>query len=243
MLISVKNNFVFLCAQKCASSASEIMLQPFSDIDMSGIPEFKHTNYREYCRYIKPYLKEKVDRDDLETICLVREPVSWLNSWYRFRARYSLRNPNHPAHQNSTYGKSFEEFLEAYIAEERPPFADIQPQFNFLKDENNAVGVDTIFAYEDIDAFVDYMGGKVNKKLKITTENTSPRKIYSSNLVELVGAVKRKVSARVGIGRRAAPPVDYQLPDDLLQRLRARIPQDFQIHEACREGAVRSVVG
>ena len=244
MLISVKKNFVFLCTPKCASSSSETMLQPFSDISLIGLPAFRHTNCREYSKFIKPYLREKVGSDDLETVCLIREPLSWLSSWYRFRARYDLRNPKHPNHQNSTFGKSFAEFVEAYIAEERPPFADVESQFSFIRNDDGEVGVEKIFVYDNIDGFVSYMSDKVGKKLKIGNQNVSPKKIYSSNFVEYIGSLKRKASHRLNLGRPVtAPKADYEIPDRLVKALRTRIAEDFDLYETLRAQQVTAEAG
>lgn len=92
MLISAKYNFVFLCTPKCASSSIETMLRRYSDISLVGPPFFRHTNYRIYSKYLKPYLMETGKIKNIETICLIREPLSWLHSWYRFRARHEIRD-------------------------------------------------------------------------------------------------------------------------------------------------------
>ena len=184
MLISVKHNYVFLCTPKCASVSIEAMLKPYCDIALLGLPAFRHTNYTEYSQYLEPYLKEKAGIDSIETICLVREPLSWLKSWYKFRSRHELRNPNASNHKNSTYGIQFSEFIEAYISPNPPAFADVGSQFDFVKDYMNEVGVDRIFFYENIEDFVEYMSHKVGKKLKIKNKNVSPKTLWAIDYIK-----------------------------------------------------------
>jgi hypothetical protein len=187
MLISKKYNFAFLSMQKCASSSIEAMLRPHSDIILPVNP-FKHTNYRIYSKYIKPYIEEMAGIGDVETICLVREPVSWLNSWYRFRSRPALRKPSHRNHRNSTYHITFEKFVEQYMAPTPPSYANVRTQYDFVRNETGTIGIDTIFCYENIDRFIAYMSRKTGTRLKLGHSNISPRtkKIISPDLEELL---------------------------------------------------------
>ena len=154
------------------------MLRPYCEIIMSINP-YKHTNYRIYSKFLKPYLDEKSGNTEFETICLVREPVSWLNSWYRFRSRPAIRDPNHVHHENCTHNISFEMFLEQYMAPAPPSYANVRSQYDFVKDDTGAIGVDTIFCYERIESFVAYMSGKIGIKLELGQLNISPKSNYA----------------------------------------------------------------
>lgn len=230
MLISATHDFVFLCTPKCASNSIEDMLRPYTDIALVGPPAFRHTNFRAYSKYLKPYLKETRGDDRIETICVVREPLSWLNSYYRFRSRIELRNPQHPNHRNSTHGIRFDEFLRAYLLPDQPPYARVGSQFDFVRSESNEVGVDRIFRYEDMDEFLDYMSHKVGRKLKMDFKNVSP-KVNQSNLMEMADSAKRKIISRLNIKPAAAERAEFELPDDLLASLRRSMPRDFELYE------------
>ena len=174
MLISKKHNFAFLSMQKCASSSIEAMLRPHSDIILPVNP-FKHTNYRNYSKYIKPYLDAMAGMGDTETICLVREPVSWLDSWYRFRSRPALRDPAHENHRNSTYHLTFEQFVEEYMTPDPQSYANVRSQYDFVKSDTGAIGIDTIFCFERMDRFTAYMSEKTGTTLKLGRANISPK--------------------------------------------------------------------
>ena len=176
MLISKKFDFVFLSMQKCASNSIEAALHPHSDIILSVNP-FKHTNYRKYSKFLQPYLEEMAGIGDAETICLVREPVSWLNSWYRFRSRPALRNPQHRNHRNSTYHVSFDEFIEQYMTSNPPSYANVGTQYDFARNDAGSIGVDTIFCYERLDQFLSYMHKKTGAALRLDHINRSPNPV------------------------------------------------------------------
>lgn len=232
MLISVKYNFVFLCTPKNASTSIEAVLNSYSDIALLGLPAFRHTNFMEYSQHIKPYMKEKAGIGNLETTCLIREPLSWLNSWYRFRSRYELRNPEHPNHKNSTYGIPFPEFVEAYMSPNPPSYANVGSQFRFVKDNTNNIGVDKIFLYENIDDFVDYMSQKVGKKLILGNKNMSPNKLYTSDIASWANQIYNKISNRMNIIPLSSESnVKYELSEDLTNSIRRFIPEDFELYE------------
>lgn len=232
MLISVKHNYVFLCTEKCASNSVETMLKAYSDIALLYPPALRHTNYREYSQYIKPYLKEKAGIDSIETICLVREPLSWLNSWYRFRSRYKIRDPKHPKHKNSTFGIQFSEFIEAYMSPNPPSFANVGSQFSFVQDHMNKVSVDTIFLYESIGDFVEYMSNKVGRKLKIENKNVSPKKIFKSDFAQWISHIyHKKIGNKLNLMPLSiVPKVECEISEDLFCSLRKFISKDFELY-------------
>lgn len=236
MLISAKYGFVVLFMQKCASNSIEEMLLPHSDILFVNVPAFRHTDYRQYVKYIEPYLAEVGNIKKIETICVMREPLSWLNSWYRFRARHNLRDPEHPKHRNSTAGMEFVEFVAAHISATPPPCANVGRQYQFLRDDNGGIGVDTIFRYENLGEFVAYMSERVGETLTLGRKNVSPRGAYKSKFAEMIGFTKRRVSRKLGIDLNMSPPrSDLGVPEDLIKSLRDFIPEDFELYEKLLE--------
>ncbi len=207
------------------------MLSPYCEIVMSKYPAVKHTSYREYKQLILPYLEMKTGTTDFETICLIREPISWLNSWYRFRSREELRDPNHPNHENCTYGVSFSEFIAAYTATNSPPFAKLRTQYDFVSDE---VGnkVDTIFLHERINDFVKYMSDKIGKELVLEKRNVSPRNNILTKFTSfLPKPVKNRVSHKV-VSLSSNQRVE--LASHLLDSVREYIPNDFGLYESIK---------
>ena len=236
MICSTKHGFAFLCMTKCASNSVEAMLTPHCNIILTGSPFYRHLNYRKYVRYLKPLLDAGPQKTAMETICVLREPVSWLYSWYRFRQRFSLRNRDNPDHLKSTAGISFEAFISAYVSTDRPAFANLGSQFNFVRTDEGEIGVDKIFPYENLDGLVEYLGGKVGRKLALPRKNVSPQRQVRTRLGAFLYAGSRAVVERVGLpvsgGNRSS--VEVRLPPDLYASLRSYIPRDFELYERLR---------
>ncbi len=161
---------------KNASTSIDYALKNKAQISLMGLPSIKHLDYQDYEKYIYPLLKPM----KLEVICLMREPIDWLNSWYRYRQRSELRNPNHPAHKNSTYNISFEEFIKDYISVNPTPYTNLKSQYEFMMDKNGKIGIDKVFLYESMQIFEKYMTDKI-KGFKMEKRNVS--KVKSEKLL------------------------------------------------------------
>lgn len=233
MLISVKNNYAFFCTPKCASNSVEAMLKPHADIHLLGTPQLRHTNARQYAAHVQPYLDEVAPDSKIERIAIIREPVNWLHSWYRFRSRSELRTTDSA---NSTAHLNFAEFVDAYLSDSPPAFAQVGSQAEFLFAADGALGVDRLFAYEQLDSLAAYFSGLVGHELSLQAMNVSPSKVYKSNFVERLSALWRKVQSRGGsgskAGRSAAPDSRAELSEAQLARLDSRFQQEAELHAA-----------
>lgn len=178
MEMSTKYGFAFLCMPKCASTSIEVALRPYCNVSFSGEAALKHISARDFDKYIMEYYRRLLPDSQIETFCVMREPVEWLGSWYRYRGRKELRNPENILHKNYTGNITFSEFVEAYLQQQgRPPFADVGSQYRFLSMKNGSIGVDRIFPFERLDLVADYLTTKLGKKIKIRVKNASPRSV------------------------------------------------------------------
>lgn len=173
MKISTKYGYAFLCTPKCASTSIESVIHKYSDLSLTN--DFKHINAKKYNRYVVPLLKDIKPNAAIETICLMREPIDWLNSWYRYRSRKELSNPKHPKHKNYTGGVTFEEFLLAYIDIDRPSFAKVGKQHSFITLANGSSGIDKVFPFESLSKIEDYLSNKIGEKLSFPHKNISKK--------------------------------------------------------------------
>ena len=153
MQLSIKKGIGFICIPKCGSTTVERFMRPSSDFSLSGNPQLKHIRYEQVQENIWPLLAQL----RLQTpymFAIVREPVSWVESWYRFRARDELGPNEHPQHRNFSGHLSFPEYVEAVLQPHPPSYARIHSQFHYLRNKDGVVGVDEIIPLECVDTEV-----------------------------------------------------------------------------------------
>jgi len=205
MKVSAKYGFAFLCMPKCASTSIESVLKKYSELSVSGDPRLKHINAKKYKEYIVPIYQDIIPDAKIEVFCMMREPMDWLNSWYRYRARKELANPRHPQHKNYTGNMSYEDFLLAYLESDRPPYARVGSQYNFITLPNGDIGVDKIFNIDSIDKVEKYISQKVGEKIKIPQKNVS-------------GKISKKVN----------------IPNELEKKIKDLLKNDYDLYESIK---------
>jgi len=168
MLVFLRENLVFLSVPKTGSTAYETALRARADMVISAPPELKHAPVYRYNRFIRPMFKQVCKREP-ELLAVMREPVSWLGSWYRFRQRPAMRDK-----PNSTHGLSFDTFVEAYCRGNRPAFANVGSQAKFLERQPNGCGVTHLFAYERSDLLDRFLSERLKTGITTRRENVSP---------------------------------------------------------------------
>ncbi|MCA0272484.1 MAG: hypothetical protein LCH69_10525 [Proteobacteria bacterium] len=167
MLVFWKERLVYLATPKTGSTAIEAALGPLASVAIQRPPVLKHTSVRRYWQSFAPFL-ENAAGEGFTVVAMMREPVDWLGSWYRYRQRDGMRKP-----ENSTRGLSFDDFVEAYLSKQRPPYADVGRQGAFLAPEG-ARGADRIFCYERIGGLVDFLEDRLDCEIVLPRLNVSP---------------------------------------------------------------------
>lgn len=168
MLVFWESRLVFLATPKTGSTAIEAALDGLAAIAITRPPEAKHTPAQRYRRFLGPYLRA-VTKADFEVVALMREPLDWLGSWYRFRQRDDI-----PDSEKGTAGMGFDAFVQDYMRAPRPPHADVGSQARFLTVPDQGVAVDRIFAYEEIDRFVAFLEDRLGCEIILPKLNVSP---------------------------------------------------------------------
>ena len=178
MLLAPGKGFVFLATPKTASTSIEHAFRPHADVFMKSNP-FKHTRYAHFQRFLQPFLNSKgFPRESYEVVCVFREPIDWLSSWWRYRSREKLANPRDPKHRNYTGEVSFEKFARAYM-EGSEQFAQVGRLSRFVRSRSGEAEVDRIFRYDRLDLLVDFLCEKVGEEVEVGSVNTSPERSFS----------------------------------------------------------------
>ena len=138
-------------------------------------PELKHAPVYRYQRFVRPFLARGGDETPFATVAVVREPISWLGSWYRYRSRPALEG-----HPNSTAAVSFDDFVTEYTRGNRKAdYAKVGSQARFLKDKDGAMGVDHLFRYEEMERLLSFLSARLGSLPELPRLNVSPERALS----------------------------------------------------------------
>ncbi|MEP2773885.1 MAG: sulfotransferase family 2 domain-containing protein [Fulvivirga sp.] len=190
MQLSIKHKFAFLCMPKCASTSIEYVLRDYCDVDIHNPPALKHININTYNQYVKSLYTNKLNfKKKIETFCLMRNPIDWVFSWYRYRSREALSNPSHPMHDRYTGKLSFEEFVNEMIKPNPARYARIGNQSNFFSIKGKKA-VDRVFKLEEMNKVEKYLSSKLKIEIAIPKKNVSPKnnmqKVISVEVLSLL---------------------------------------------------------
>jgi hypothetical protein len=167
VLVFWEQRLAFLATPKTGSTAIAGALEPLAVLSVQRPPELKHTTVQRFHRFVGPYL-EVASGGPFEVVALMREPKDWLGSWYRYRQREELGNP-----KRRTNNISFDQFVRAWCSDAPPEYADVGTQSYFLRPRKDK-GLDRLFRYEEIDAFVHFLEDRLNCEITLPRLNVSP---------------------------------------------------------------------
>jgi len=168
MLVFWKARLVLLAVPKTGTTALEQALLPHADAAIVNPPQHKHCTVRRYRAQLQKFFEQHGQRP-LEIMAVVREPVDWLGSWYRYRHRDDL-----VGHPNSTRGISFDDFVSEFAKGKPAPFAAVGTQAKFLLDPEGRIGVDHLFRYEAQDRLLAFLSERLNMAITLPRLNVSP---------------------------------------------------------------------
>ena len=170
MLVFYEERLALLSVPKTGSSAYLTALRDRADLVVAGPPELKHASVRRYDRFFQ-HIFQKMFETEMEIMAVVREPVDWLGSWYRYRGR-----PDLDGHPKSTSGENFEGFVQAYLRTPRPAFADVGSQTEFFQTRSNGAGATHVFKYEHQGKILDFLQNRLTCEIHLPRENVSPKR-------------------------------------------------------------------
>ncbi len=207
MLIFWKERLVFLANTKTGSTSVERALEPLAHVSVQRPPAFKHLTARQYHETFAPMLTSLTGHR-FTTVALMREPVDWLGSWYRYRQRDDI-----PYAPGSTDGSDFAEFTGAYLAGQVPGIVGdggpaqvpLGAQADFLCDAAGTCLVDRVFRYENIPDFLHFLDDRLGCEVILPRLNVSPK-------------------------------AAMHLPDDLRARLSDRFAADYAVYRSIPGG-------
>lgn len=168
MLVFWKQRLVFLSVPKTGTTAWQQALAPLASMVILDPPELKHAPLYRYNRFFRPMF-DKTGGADMETIAVVRQPVDWLGSWYRYR-----RRPFMEGRANHTFDVSFDDFVRGYVSDTPPGYANVGSQARFLEPRKNGLAVDRLFRYEDQPRLISFLEERLETRIALPRANVSP---------------------------------------------------------------------
>jgi len=169
MLMFWKEKLVFLSVPKTGTTAYEKALSSHADMVITDPPELKHAPLYRYNRFFRPMF-DKVGGPEMQTMAVVREPISWLGSWYRYRQR-----PFMQGQPNATNHVTFDEFVTEYLKGKPAGFANVGSQAKFLEPRPNGTSLTYLFRYEDQATIQDFLSARLGISFTLTRANESPK--------------------------------------------------------------------
>ena len=168
MLVFWKEKLVILAVPKTGTTALAKALGGSADIVINDPPELKHAPLYRYNRFFRPMFEKACKQEHMDVMAIMREPVSWLGSWYRYRQRGFLDGK-----PTSTRGISFDDFVQAYLSDERPPFANVGSQAKFLEPRPNGTQVSHLFRYENPSPMLGFLESRLDRTIELEQVNVS----------------------------------------------------------------------
>ncbi|MDB6176019.1 hypothetical protein PAF17_00680 [Paracoccus sp. Z330] len=126
----------------------------------------KHTDFFAYHTFIGPWLHRQ-SGVKFDTVALMREPLDWLRSWYRFKLRDELDQPGIGPGQ-----PDFVDFARKFSATGDPAYRGICSQSQFLTCDDQRV--DRIYKYEEIGTFVQFLEDRMDCHIELPRVNVPP---------------------------------------------------------------------
>ena len=163
MLIFWKARLVLLSVPKTGTTALDAAFGPLADAAIHNPPGLKHMGVARWRSDLAPVFERRGKRP-LATMAVMREPVDWLGSWWRYRSRDAL-----VGQPNSTADVSFDAFVEGWLSDVPPPHAAVGSQAKFLMG-----GVDHLFRYDDLPAAIAFLTERVGTPREVARRNVSP---------------------------------------------------------------------
>ena len=168
MLVFAAANLVLFAVPKTGSTAYHLALRREADIVLSGKAAIKHLTLRKYERYFAPYL-EAAHGMVPERVAVIRDPLDYLRSWYRYRQR-----PDGPAESKRGRDMGFDAFVRAPLERKPPAYAKIGTQRTFVCGKDGKIRVEHLFAYERPMALRGFLSERLGFAVKLGQKNVSP---------------------------------------------------------------------
>lgn len=168
MIIAPTHGFVLLSVPKVASTSLDVALGGYHQAPPGPAPA-KHANVVSFHRHTVPRIERMgFERGAYDVVALFRDPVGWLESWWRYRQRPDVRENNT---ERYTGDRTFAEFVEGFLTDKASTGIKGRPAQFIAGDVSIAARVDRLFAVERPDVWTAWFAARVGSPLEVPRRN------------------------------------------------------------------------
>ena len=177
MIFLYRAKLAILSQPKTGTTALEAALAPKASIAVNDPPGLKHIGYNGFMRTFAPLIQRRTGtkRSEYDVVSIMREPIDWLGSWYRYRARELLGSSDNQR-RYYTGDVTFDEFVVEVCKDEgeRAAFAKVGKPHSVSQSKDDGIAVDRLFPYSDLSRLYSLIEEKTGEPLRIGRHNVSP---------------------------------------------------------------------
>ena len=179
MIFLFHARLVILSQPKTGTTALDHALSPRASIAVNNPPPMKHIPYHKFMTFVAPWLQAQTGlaREQYDVVSVMREPIDWLGSWYRYRTREQLKDAGSKKRRgNYTGNVSFDEFVQEVLKPkgERATYAGLGSPCGVALRSDGGIGCDRIFPYEDLSGLHEMIQERTKRPVDLTLMNVSP---------------------------------------------------------------------
>jgi len=148
-LFALAHGYLFIANKKVASTTIQNLLYPYADVVYYRPRRGKHLSLAQARQQMDAWgVKEP---EACFSYGVVRDPVDWLESWYKFRQRQGLKRKGHPSRARSIPPDcGLLDFAEEAVADCSVLFARVGNQADYFKNESGVIDIDYLARYDNI---------------------------------------------------------------------------------------------
>ena len=168
MLVFPEARLALLAVPKTGTTALAVAFGSEAGMVLRHPPALKHLGVRDFDRHLRPLLERSAGGGRFETVAVMREPIAWLGSWYRYRLREDIAGL-----AQSTRGLSFDRFVLDHLSDPCPVHAAVGRQSRLIAPAA-ACRVDHLFRHDRMDALLAFLADRTGVRAILPRRNVSP---------------------------------------------------------------------
>lgn len=208
MLYFHKQKLIVLCQPKTGTTALHEAISAEASIAFNTPPHMKHMTYAKFMNALATWIAGggMFHRGKFTFVSVMREPLEWLGSWYRYNSREALASPDARSHSRYTGNISYDQYLKDMLLprDEAPDYAKLGGPCSVSQDGNGRIAVDYLFRYTDLDNMVDFIASKLGRSIELPKANISQQRELEADPAT-IERVKQKLAFDYAVYEKLRP--------------------------------------